>query len=52
MGIKAHHASVDFERVTIPAGKSMTGTAAPQIPDDGEGPLRRNRHQPTVRRLH
>ncbi|MEP3601574.1 MAG: formylglycine-generating enzyme family protein [Stappiaceae bacterium] len=30
----------DTETVDVPGGSAMVGTSAPQIPDDGEGPLR------------
>ena len=33
----------DFDTVAIPAGRSVYGTATPQIPNDGEGPMRSKR---------
>lgn len=35
----------DFAVVRIAEGRSLVGTSAPQIPDDGEGPLRTVRHK-------
>lgn len=35
----------DFDVVQIGEGRSLIGTASPQIPDDGEGPLRKVRHK-------
>ncbi|MGX9354665.1 formylglycine-generating enzyme family protein [Roseobacteraceae bacterium S113] len=32
-----------FATVQIPGGQALVGTNAPQIPDDGEGPLRKTR---------
>ncbi len=35
----------DFDTVLIPEGRTLVGTRAPQIPDDGESPLRRASHK-------
>ena len=33
-------AGVEMEAVSVPGGPALVGTHAPQIPDDGEGPVR------------
>lgn len=35
-----------FEAVAIPGGSGLLGTKSPQIPDDGEGPLRKTKVKP------
>lgn len=35
----------DFATARVPQGHSFIGTSSPQIPDDGEGPLRKTRHK-------
>ena len=36
-------AAIPIARVDIPGGAALIGTAAPELPNDGEGPLRRRR---------
>ena len=41
LDFKAGGSHSSTETVVVPAGSAIVGTGAPQIPDDGEGPLRR-----------
>jgi formylglycine-generating enzyme required for sulfatase activity len=43
--VQPEKSAADFDVVRIGEGRSLIGTAATQIPDDGESPLRKSRHK-------